>query len=97
MWWALAMPQAKPATLAVAVLAFTAHWANFIDPLLYLDSQSLYTLPIGLRTLQLLNPTDFPLLLAGAVIATLPPVLVFLLAQRRLLDDPLRRLREARP
>ena len=96
LWRTVAMPQAKLATLAVAVLAFTVHWANFIDALLYIDSQSLYTLPLGLRLLQLLNPTDFPLLMAGAVIATVPPVVVFLLAQRLFLDDPLRRLRGGR-
>lgn len=96
LWRSVAMPQARLATLAVAVLAFSVHWSNFIDPLLYLDSPSRYTLPLGLRLLQLLNPTDFPLLMAGAVIATIPPVLVFLLAQRILLDDPLRSLRQGR-
>lgn len=96
LWRGVAMPQAKLATLAVAVLAFTAHWANFIDALLYLDSQSLYTLPLGLRLLQLLNPTDWPLLMAGAVVATVPAVAVFLLAQRLFLDDPLRGLRGRR-
>ena len=70
--------------------------ANFIDALLYIDSQSLYTLPLGLRLLQPLNPTDFPLLMAGAVIATAPPVAVFLLAQRIFFDDPLRSLRGGR-
>ena len=96
LWRSVAMPQARLATLAVAVLAFSVYWANFIDPLLYIDSPSRYTLPLGLRLLQLLNPTDFPLLMAGAVIATLPPVLVFLLAQRIFLDDPLRSLRQGR-
>ena len=96
LWRRIAMPQAKLATVAVAVLAFTVHWANFIDALLYIDSQSLYTLPLGLRLLQLLNPTDFPLLMAGAVIATAPPVAVFLLAQRIFFDDPLRSLRGGR-
>ena len=96
LWRTVAMPQAKLATLAVAVLAFTVHWANFIDALLYIDSESLYTLPLGLRLLQLLNPTDFPLLMAGAVIATVPPVAVFLLAQHLFLDDPLRSLRGGR-
>jgi multiple sugar transport system permease protein len=96
LWRKVAMPQARLATLAVAVLAFTVHWANFIDALLYIDRQSLYTLPLGLRLLQLLNPTDFPLLMAGAVIATVPPVVVFLLAQRLFLDDPLRSLRGGR-
>jgi multiple sugar transport system permease protein len=96
LWRAIAMPQARLATLAVAVLAFAVHWANFIDALLYIDSQSLYTLPLGLRLLQLLNPTDFPLLMAAAVIATVPPVAVFLLAQRLFYDDPLRSLRGGR-
>ena len=92
-WRSLAMPQVKPATLAVTVLAFAFHWGNFIDAVLYLRSQDLYTLPLGLRFLQLLNPTDFPLLLAGAVIVTLPAVGVFLFAQRLFLDDPLAGLR----
>ncbi|NED94392.1 carbohydrate ABC transporter permease [Phytoactinopolyspora alkaliphila] len=96
-WRRLAMPQVRPATLAVAVLAFTFHWANFIDPLLYLHSGDRYTLPLGLQFLRLLNPTDWPLLMAGCVIATLPCAVVFLFAQRILLsDDPLAALRGGR-
>ncbi|MFI7492872.1 carbohydrate ABC transporter permease [Micromonospora echinaurantiaca] len=93
-WRRVALPQVRPATLAVAVLAFTFHWANFIDPLLYLQSGDRYTYPLGLQFLRLLNPTDWPLLMAGCVVATVPCVLVFLLAQRVLLnDDPLAALR----
>ncbi len=95
-WRSVAMPQAKTATLAVAVLAFAFHWANFIDSLLYLQSQQLFTLPLGMRFLQLLNPTDWPLLMAGCVVMTLPAVGVFLFAQRLFLDDPLRGLRGVR-
>ncbi|HEX5996121.1 MAG TPA: carbohydrate ABC transporter permease [Jiangellales bacterium] len=93
-WRRVAMPQVRPATLAVAVLAFTFHWANFIDPLLYLHSGDRYTYPLGLQFLRLLNPTDWPVLMAGCVIATLPCVAMFLLAHRVLLsDDPLAVLR----
>jgi multiple sugar transport system permease protein len=93
-WRRVALPQVRPATMAVAVLAFTFHWANFIDPLLYLQSGDRYTYPLGLQFLRLLNPTAWPLLMAGCVLATLPCVLVFLLAQRILLsDDPLSVLR----
>lgn len=95
-WRTVAMPQAKTATLAVAVLAFAFHWANFIDALLYLSSQQLFTIPLGMRFLQLLNPTDWPLLMAGCVVMTLPAVVVFLFAQRLFLDDPLRGLRGVR-
>lgn len=86
-WWSVAMPQVRAATLAVVVLAFTFHWSNFIDPLLYINSQSRFTAPLGLRLLQQLNPTDWPLLMAGAVLTTIPPVAVFLLGQRAFLGE----------
>jgi multiple sugar transport system permease protein len=90
-WRRVALPQVRAATAAVVVLAFTFHWANFIDALLYLTSQGLYTLPLGLRFLQLLNPTDWPLLMAGAVVVTVPPVIVFLLGQRLLFGEVVHR------
>lgn len=96
-WWRLALPQVRPATLAVGVLAFAFHWANFIDPLLYLNRQELFTLPLGLQFLRLLNPTDWPLLMAGAVVVTVPAVAAFLLAHRVLMsDDPLAAVRGGR-
>jgi multiple sugar transport system permease protein len=87
MWWSVGMPQVRTATLAVVVLAFTFHWSNFIDPLLYLNSQGNFTLPIGLDVLRLLNPTDWPLLLAGGVVVALPVVAVLLVGQRFFLSD----------
>ena len=96
LWRRVVMPQARPATLAVAVLAFGAFWSNFIDPLLYVRDQPAYTLPLGLRLLQLLNPTEWPLMAAATVVATLPAVAVFLLAHRLFLDDPLTALRRSR-
>lgn len=96
-WARVAMPQARPASLAVTVLAFTWHWGNLIDPVLYVDDPGRYTAPLGLAFLRVLGPTDWPLLMAGAVVLTLPAVAVLLLAQRVLLsDDPLARLRGAR-
>jgi multiple sugar transport system permease protein len=96
LWRRVVMPQARPATLAVAVLAFGAFWSNFLDPLLYIHNQAAYTLPLGLRLLQLLNPTEWPLMAAAIVVATLPAIAVFLLAHRLFLDDPLTDLRRSR-
>jgi multiple sugar transport system permease protein len=81
-WRTVAWPLGKPAAFAVAVLAFVFHWSNFVDPLLYLSSESSYTLPLGLRALQTLEPTNHPILLAASVIATAPAVIAFLAAQR---------------
>jgi multiple sugar transport system permease protein len=81
-WATIALPLARPTTATVGVLTFVLYWRDFITPLLYLRSERLQTLPIGLRTLQTLVRTDWPLLLAGCVVLTVPIVLVFLLAQR---------------
>lgn len=81
-WRRVALPLGRPATFAVAVLALVWHWANFIDPLLYLTREERFTLPLALRTLQTLEPTMHPLMLAAAVIATAIPLLLFFVAQR---------------
>jgi multiple sugar transport system permease protein len=85
-WRRVAMPLVRPVTVAVAVLAFVFSWGNFLDPLVYLYDRDLFTLPLALKSLAQLDPTNYPLLLAGAVIATAPVVVGFLLAQRYLFD-----------
>jgi multiple sugar transport system permease protein len=81
-WRRVAMPQARPATVAVAMLGFAAMWSNVLDPLVYLFDERTFTLPLGLRALAALPSQDFPIVLAGAAAATAPVVIVFLLAQR---------------
>ena len=81
-WRRVAWPLAKPTVFAVGVLAFAWHWANFIDPLLYLSSGELFTAPLGLRSLQTLEPTNHPILLAASVMVCLPGVVAFVAAQR---------------
>ena len=86
-WWRVALPIALPTAAAVAMLAFVFYWSDFVSPLLYLKSQSLYTLPVGVQQLQQLDRTNWPLLMSGAVLMTLPPVLIFLVVQRYFLRD----------
>ena len=88
-WRRVAFPLVKPAAFAVAVLAFVFHWSNFIDPLLYISSPERFTVPLGLRALQTLEPANHPILLAGAVIATAPAIVAFLAAQRALFSRTL--------
>lgn len=85
-WWRVAMPLARPTTFAVAALAFVFHWGNFVDPLLYLNDPDTYTLPLGLGSLGALGPTDLAVLLAAALMATVPAVVAFALVQRRFLQ-----------
>jgi multiple sugar transport system permease protein len=94
-WWRFAFPVVRPATAALTALSFILTWSNFLDPLVYVYDRDLFTLPLALRSLSVLDPTNFPVFLAGAVLATVPPVAVFVLAQRWFLrsDDPTGRLR----
>jgi multiple sugar transport system permease protein len=87
MWRRLAMPLVRPVTAAVALLAFIASWGNFLDPLIYLFDPDLYTLPLGLRSLSVLDRTNYPVLLAAAVVATAPVVVAFVVAQRYFLHE----------
>ncbi|MFG2103504.1 carbohydrate ABC transporter permease [Micromonospora echinaurantiaca] len=89
-WWRVALPLVRPVTAALTALTFVLTWSNFLDPLVYVYDRDLFTLPLALRSLSVLDPTNFPVFLAGAVLATVPALAVFVLAQRRFLhhDDP---------
>ena len=86
-WRRVAMPLVRPVTAGVATLSFVLTWSNFLDPLVYVYRRELFTVPLAVRSLAQLDPTNYPLLLAGAVIATAPVVAVFLVAQRWFLHE----------
>ena len=81
-WRRVAMPLVAPVTAAVAVLAFVVSWGSALEPLVYLFDPAIYTLPLGLRSLSVLDRSDYPVFLAGCVVATVPVLLAFLVAQR---------------
>ena len=68
--------------LFVALLTFVQYWSDFMNPLLYLKSDDRTTVAVGLRVLQQLDATNWPLLMAGAVVMMLPVVVLLLVAQR---------------
>lgn len=85
-WLRLGIPAARAAFAAVGVLTFVYYWREFNEPLLYIQTIDRYTLSVGLAYLEQLDPSNWPLLMAGSVIVTLPVLLVFLMAQRFFLD-----------
>src|SRR6266545_5434356 len=86
-WSRVGMPLSRATTAAVALLAFIFTWGNFLDPLIYVFDRELFTLPLGLKSLAQLDPANYPLLLAGSVVATAPVVAAFLVAQRFFLHE----------
>ncbi len=86
-WRRIAMPMARPTTAAVTVLAFALFWNDFTNPVLYLYRPETYTLPVGIQILKQVDSTNWPLLLAGATLVTLPMIVLFLVLQRQFLHD----------
>lgn len=83
-FWRVMLPLTGPALATLAVFSFMASWNNFLWPLLIVSDQNLMTLPLALATLQGVYPgqTQWNLIMAGTVVAVAPMILIFLLAQR---------------
>ncbi len=76
------LPLSKPALATVAVFAFIGNWTNVLDPLIYIRSTELYTLPLGLNLFRGPSFTQFNWLMAVSVITVVPVMVIFFLAQR---------------
>lgn len=74
--------------VAVGVLSFVTTWSNFLDPLVYLSSPEHYTLPLGLKSLATIDRSDQPMVLAGAVMVTVPVIAAFVWVQRYFVHRP---------
>jgi multiple sugar transport system permease protein len=76
------MPVLKPIIVTLAVFTLLGTWNDFMWPLIVLSDSSLYTLPVALASLSREHVADNELMMAGAVVTTVPVLLVFLLLQR---------------
>lgn len=81
-YWKIVLPLAKPGLAALGIFTFMNVWNSFLWPIIVLNNSDLFTLPVGLKTLQDANLADFKLLMSGAAIAAIPMIIVFILFQR---------------
>lgn len=80
------LPLSKPALVTLAMLSFLTNWNDFLWPVYVLFSPENQTLPAGLSTLQNANAVRYDLLMAGAVIASAPVLLLYVAAQRYIVE-----------
>ena len=80
------LPLSKPALATLSVFAFMGSWNSFMWPLFIVREETLMTLPVGLATLQGRWLTEWNLVMAGAVITVLPMLLLYLFAQKYLVQ-----------
>jgi ABC-type glycerol-3-phosphate transport system permease component len=84
-FWRIILPLASPALASVVVLEFLASWNSFVGPLIFLNDQNKYTVSLGLSMFRNAFQTDWGGLMAASVLTTLPALIVFFLAQQKLI------------
>jgi multiple sugar transport system permease protein len=80
------LPLTRPALVVVALLAGVGAWNDFLGPLIYLQTEKLYTLSLGLQFFKTMHGIQFNLLMAASCLVVLPVVVVFLFFQRFFLE-----------
>jgi multiple sugar transport system permease protein len=84
---AIVLPLMSPVLAVVAIQAFLTNWNSFLFPLIFVDSDRLRTLPVGLALLsQSEHSVDWGFLMAGSTVAALPVLAVFVAFQRHILS-----------
>ena len=76
------IPLLRPATVTLALFTFLNSWSDFLWPLIVITDRRLYTLPVALAAISREHGQDVELMMAGAVVTTLPVLLLFLALQR---------------
>lgn len=77
----IALPMAKSTIATLSIFCFMGVWNDYFTPLIYINDARKYTLPLGLASMKGMYSTDWPVLMASSVIAVLPVLIAFLLAQ----------------
>jgi multiple sugar transport system permease protein len=80
-FWSVVVPLAGPALATLAVITFLAYWNDYLWPLIVCQGDGC-TLTAGLRTFQGAYTASFGLLMAGATLAAIPTLLLYIFAQR---------------
>jgi multiple sugar transport system permease protein len=81
-FWKIILPLARPALLAMGILAFQGQWNNFLDWVIYMTSPSMQNIQLGLVTFRGAYQNQWNLIMAGSVLAILPILLIYVVGQR---------------
>ena len=81
------LPLSLPAISTLAIFTFIGNWRSFLWPLIVTNSDAHYTLPVGLAAFRnLQGATNWPVLMAGSVLMTLPMVIAFVIGQKYFIE-----------
>jgi multiple sugar transport system permease protein len=81
-WWQIILPNSTAALAALAIFVFLGNWNEFLWPLVVTNSEEMRTVPVGLNIFQGQFGVKWQLLMAAAVVAMVPVLIVYILAQK---------------
>lgn len=82
----ICLPLITPSIATLAVLKFVWTWNDYQTPLIFLNDRSLFTIQLGMKQFATESGSIYSLVMAAAVSATLPLILIFLLGQRYIIE-----------
>jgi lactose/L-arabinose transport system permease protein len=83
------MPVMRSTYAAATIIVFMLHWNNYLWPLIVLQTNDMFTMTLTVAALSAGYTPDFGLVMVGAIIATLPTLIIFFLLQRRFVEGML--------
>jgi len=81
-FWQIFLPISKPALAAVAIYTFQGAWNEFMWTVIVTTTSDMFTLPVGMNFLKNEFTVNWPLLMAGTILISLPTLIIFLIFQR---------------
>ncbi|GIO41378.1 carbohydrate ABC transporter permease [Paenibacillus apis] len=85
-FFSIALPLIRPAIATYAILRFIWTWNDYQNPLIFLRSDSLYTIQIGIKQFADAHGSIFSLMMAAAVSAIVPLLVVFIVGQKQVIE-----------
>jgi multiple sugar transport system permease protein len=85
-YWRIVLPLIGPALGTLGLITFIGSWNNFIGPLIVIRDPEMFTVPLALRSLQATGQVPWGVISAGAAIAVLPLLALFMLTSRQLIE-----------
>ncbi len=84
-FWRVVVPLVRPGLGVVAILSFAATWNDYLWPLIVLSKNEMYLLSIGIATMQGPYEVEYGAIMAGALLSTIPILIIFLAMQRHII------------
>ncbi len=81
-YWHIMLPLSGPPASALAIFTFMGSWNDFLGPLVFLNTQEQFTVPLMVASFQGLYTSNWSLLMAAAAVALIPVLIIYIAAQR---------------